>query len=708
MKSKRSIQHWETTETFVVLAAVWLCTGFIRYYLPNSARLIPAAALLSVLWIAAMRFPEASRNMADFCFRYRWVLALLVFCICVGLRLHGSSIGVYDEFFPTQITGKESTLFGIPRGLRSDEYGVATPIYFSQASNEYRLYSQQMSLSPMNMVLDYYSPVWDWTILGKPLSWGFLFFGNEVGLSWYWCGEIILLFMVAFEMCRILTDDKRRESFLGAFMIGFSPAIQWWVMPHMPPVILYAMALFCIGYWFFTAKGRLAKWSSAALAAMAVLGFALSIFPSFQVPCGYVVLILLAVCLWRDREKMSFSRRDWPRLILPVVGVFLILGRFLLISRPDLSLLMNTAYPGRRMSLGGGRGIQNLFTDVSSLFLSYKDITYLNNCEVASYIHFAPFFMTLSPILFFTLKKRGKKQLLVGSALFWILLGQIVFMIIGIPKWMGEVTLLRFCNRMHEVYGWVATLFTIWGFSVLARQPDCLNIREKVLWPLAYGILWLALVNDELRRYFSQFFFSRFEIGGLLPVLAAIACTTILYLAVFQKHRLMSALTILLMLFCGATVNPIEQGIGAVTNHPVSAAISEIAEQEPEGRWICTDSPIILSNYVMANGAKVLNATNFYPDREKWALLDPENRFEDQTNRYANESAELTEKETSVELVSPDHLRLRLNPESLKELKIRYLFTPVDYSDLLAEYGISSEYVTGQDGYAIYSLGYEK
>lgn len=706
MKSKRSKLYWEVAEVFIILAAVWLCTGFVRYYLPNSARVVPAAALFSVLWIATMRFPEASRNMADFCFRYRWILALLVFCICVGLRLHGSSIGVYDEFFPTQITEKESTLFGIPRGLRTDEYGVVTPIYFSQAANEYRLYSQQMSLSPMNMVLDYYSPVWDLTILGKPLSWGFLLFGNEVGLSWYWCGEIILIFMAAFEMCRILTEDKRRESILGAFMIGFSPAIQWWVMPHMPPVILYAMALFCVGYWFFTAKGRLAKWVSAALATMSVLGFALSIFPSFQVPCGYVVLILLAVCLRRDREKISFSLRDLPRLILPAVAVFVILGRFFLLSRSDLSLVMNTVYPGRRLSLGGGRRIYDLFTDVSSLFLSYKDITYLNNCEVASYIHFAPFFMTLSPILFFSLKKRGKKQLLVGSALFWILLGQIFFMLIGIPKWVGEVTLLRFCNRMHEVYGWVATLFTIWGFSVLARQPRCLNTREKLLWPLAYGILWLVLINDDLKKYFSQFFFSRFEIGGLLPVLAAIICITILYLTVFQKHRLMSALMILMMLFCGATVNPVERGIGAVTNHPVSAAISVIVEQEPDGRWICTDSPIFLSNYVMANGAKVLNATNFYPDREKWAILDPDNRFADQTNRYANESAKLTDEETSAELVSPDHVKLYLNPERLKELKIRYMLTPVDYSDLLAKYGIRSEYVAGQDGYAIYSLDY--
>ena len=68
---------------------------------------------------------------ANLCFRYRWVLALLVFCVCVCLRLHGSSIGVYDEVFPTQITAEETTLFGRVRWIRSDEWAMTTPIFFS-------------------------------------------------------------------------------------------------------------------------------------------------------------------------------------------------------------------------------------------------------------------------------------------------------------------------------------------------------------------------------------------------------------------------------------------------------------------------------------------------------------------------------------------------------------------------------------------------
>ena len=91
---------------------------------------------------------------------------------------------------------------------------------------------------------------------------------------------------------------------------------------------------------------------------------------------------------------------------------------------------------------------------------------------------------------------------------------------------------------------------------------------------------------------------------------------------------------------------------------------------------------------------------------EKWAILDPEGQYEEQTNRYANQSAELTEGESAVELLHPDYIKLWLNPASLKALGIRYLFTPVDHTELLSQHGIASSFVAGQDGYGIYRLDY--
>lgn len=689
----------------MVIVAMWIAAGAVFALLQNAALVFPVAACATAAIIAAAALPQRAHGVADWAFRYRWALAGALFLICVLLRIHGSSIGLYDEVLATQIVPGDSTLFGKPRWIRSDEFGVATPLFFSQLFNGYGLLSQQTSLGPMNMLLTYYSPVWDPAILGKPLAWGYLLLGNEAGLSWYWCGEEILLFMTAFEMCLILLQGRRFEALLGALLIWLAPQTQWWVIPHIPIVFMYAMAVFWMGYAFFTAKTAVAKWGSAAGVFVAVIGFSLSIFPSLQVPCAYIVITLLAVCLFRDREEISFTRHDMPRLTIVLLASLGMLAYCAAASWDGLIALLGTEYPGHRVSLGGNSSMSDLFPNPINLFLPYADSTYLNNCEVATSIHFAPLFLLLLPRMIGHLKRSEAGNAAVGIALACILVVEAVFMVIGIPGIIGDITLLRFCNRMYLVYGWTATLFTAWGISALIRHPDMLHSGEKIAYPLAYGVVACALVTPDEWEYFASLQIAGTSLGWLALALAVAAFVTVLAFAFFDKRFLLGSMLTLTLVFAGATVNPIEQGTAAITNHPISAAITQIAAQEPESRWLCTDCVFYLSNYVAANGAQTLDATNFYPDSAKWAIIDPEGRYGETTNRYANQSADLVEAENSVELVAPDSIRLHLNPETLKELGISYLFSRTDYTELLLGYGIECEQVASQDGYGIYRLG---
>ena len=705
---KRRTAGGSAAEPLIIIFVTWLLTVFILRKLDHSELALAAASGISAIVVFAWAAPMKAQAVAKWCFRYRWGLALLVFCLCVFFRLHGSSIGRYDEILPTQIEAEETTLFGVPRWIRFDEFCVQTPTFFSQSYNRHKLYSTQMSISETNMVLDYYSPVKDLTAIGKPLSWGYLLFGNEIGLSWYWCGIEILLFMTALEMCLILTQRAKRISFLGAMMIALSPEIQWWVLPHMPIVILYSMGIFCVAYSFFTAKTAFFKWLFSLLSIVAVTGFVLSIFPSFQVPCAYIVLVLLVTCLWRDREKITFARREWARLAIPTVLAGGILIYFFLISRNDLALLLNTVYPGRRVSTGGTWPISALFTDISSLLLPYKDVIYSNNSEVSTYIQFAPFFLALMPKFFLCLKKKERSNLAVGVALTIILITEIVFMLVGFPTYLAEITLLRFCNRMDSVYGWTAALFTIWGFSVFWKYPDILNRREKIIYTLLYGLVCWLLVNEEMQAYFYQFEIHGFQNTGLVLMIGAVAGLSLtLFLVEGRRERLLTAAIVLMMFFSGATVNPLERGAGAIYNHPISKAVSAIESEKPESRWLCVDCTSQLSNFLMANGAKVLSATNFYPDLGKWKIIDPNSQYKDVYNRYANQTSTIITEESSVELTQTDGLKMNINPEILKELEIQYLLCKNDYSEILDRYGIGCEYITGQDGYDIYRLHYE-
>lgn len=67
----------------------------------------------------------------------------------------------------------------------------------------------------------------------------------------------------------------------------------------------------------------------------------------------------------------------------------------------------------------------------------------------------------------------------------------------------------------------------------------------------------------------------------------------------------------------------------------MAQAAVQIREENPDSWWLTTENDLRQA-LMMANGVKVVNGVNFYPDFEKWELIDPEHKFEDEINRYAH------------------------------------------------------------------------
>ena len=164
--------------------------------------------------------------------RYRYLITLILFILLVFCRINGSSIGVFDTIYGKENGNVISEIFGKGRIIRSDEYRVQIPYFFSQIYNNFGLDSHMMSLSGQNMIIGYNSPVLDLTLIGKPDLWGYILFGNEVGLSWYWNFRIIAFLLVGYEMFMILTRNKYLSAFASVCLV-FSPALQWLSLIHI-------------------------------------------------------------------------------------------------------------------------------------------------------------------------------------------------------------------------------------------------------------------------------------------------------------------------------------------------------------------------------------------------------------------------------------------------------------------------------------------
>ena len=638
-------------------------------------------------------------KFVDFIIKYRWIIAFTIFVIAVFFRLHMSSIGEFNKYFPTvsdDYSYKE--IIGHSRSIRSDEWAVQTPTFFSQAYSGYAMTSYQKSLGGINMVLDYYAPVFDFTLIGKPFNWGYILFGNEIGLSWYWSLFVILLFMLAFEMFWIITKHNRVLSIVGSLMIGFSPAIQWWMMPHMPVVFLYAMWLFVVGYYFFTTKSTLFSWVLTILGIIGFVGYALSIFPSIQIIMGIVALSLLIACLYRDKDLFKFKVKSIRclKLVIMLCATGVVLGYFLLTSKESISLLMNTAYPGERVSMGGDGTLSSLFPTLYSMFLPYKDANILNNCELATFIHFCPVVLVLFPLISKKLRENNDSIRYVGVTLFSLIAIEILFMCVGFTELQAKLTLFSYNNRMQISYGFTSVIFTIWGINALWKYPEILSKKQKIIIPLVFLLFYITLLDANIIAY----------AGVLLPLIEISIFAIAVLLFIMRKKVLFALWMSIIMIEAGATINPLCSGIGAITDHPISEEINNISTNDKNAIWLTTgDNSSIVANFVAANGGRVLNGTNFLPDFTKWDLLDTDRENEEIYNRYANQYVYLTTEETTFENKYADTIDLYLNPQDLDELGITYILSNQDDAEeILTSYQISYEVEEMQDNYKIIHL----
>ena len=603
-------------------------------------------------------------SFLNFIIKWRYLIALIVFVLCVVFKIHGSSINEYNRLFSNYDEySSESLVLGKSRSIRSDDWLVQTPYYMSQYYNDYDKDNELVTLSGQDMLVAQNAPVKDITMIAKPFTWGYLMFGNEYGLSWYWCSKIILLILLSFEACMIITKKNKKVALLGTIMISFAPAVQWWFVPHAVDVFFWGLALFVTAYHFFITE-KLWRWLFMCLLSCSAITFVMVLYPPLQVPIGLAMAALLVACLLRDKKEITFKKKDIWRIVVMALFVLMVLGWVIWNSKDALMALNDTIYPGKRVSLGGGQGLGGLFTDLTSFLLPFRQITYSNNSEVSSFIQFAPIFLMLYPVIWKKMKR--DKNIIVGNTLLVCIIVMFVFMSIGFPELLAKLTLFSYVDsfRMKLAYGLVAVLFTIWGIDMIWKKQ--IFTKKQIFGAIAlFGLLYVCFVGSKELSYAGWKYYGVLILG--LMVLA------FLMLKRFRKLFLVSMTGV--MLVAGATVNPIARGTSALFDHPLEQKINEIAKEDKDAYWLSVNG-ILLQQLAIANGARMLNAVNFYPDMEKWKILDPSGEYSDIYNRYAHILVYLTEDTTEFLTGSaPDNFTLKLSCKDALKWPTKYLLS---------------------------------
>lgn len=612
-------------------------------------------------------------------YKYRFVLSFLLLIMLVSFKISGSSMGCWKLFLGD---GESGIRLGEPRVWRSDEWGTLTPLCFRQQYNtlgSYNRYSQTLGSILTDNMLVYGQPSWDILTLFRPFYWGYLFFGSERGLSWFWCSRLIVLFLSWFELGMLITDGQKKISVMLSVCVSFAPFLQWWFAINGLVEMLIYGACFVLGSNYLVSRAFNPRKIAVAVGmAVCAVGYVLTFYPTWMVPVawGFVPLFLWVV-IWKFDRKV-LRRVD----VVPWLLIFVITAAGLTVlavtSWDVIKAELNSVYPGNAPLSSGGTGLWWMMKYPISLVSRFS----MNELivENSSIICFAPAGFILA--LWVIIKEKKKDPLLI------LLLGMNLFLAwyycVGIPKWLAKMLLLSFVNsnRGPQVLGFLRLTLFVRAVALKEKAPK--------RWLAALAAVISSAVPMRLALGFTKY-----EPGGLRyeyfdtaeKILVVWAILAVVFYLLYRARKSKYTMAVLgvctVVLASSIWINPVAKGVPEITKSETMQQIRDLVKEDPQAIWLVVDMAYPATNIPAMAGADCLNTTQTYPQKTRWEMLDQEGEYEDIYNRYCHIRASLGSK-TMLELVSTDYVEVTLSPEELKKLNIRYIVSTNDFDEKIA------------------------
>lgn len=658
-------------------------------FTPSSIIAIIACFVIAFAFLLLL---QTQRRALHVLFKWRYPLAFATFIALVALQVSGSSIALWDATLNGVGPGDlEGVLFGIPRSIRGDEFLVFTPMSFSQVHTGYNPISDIMRGVPTDVTMVYAQPCWAIATLFRPFLWGYLFLNNACGLSFFWCGRLIALFLASFEFGRLITSDNRMASLAYALLVSLAPIVQWWFAVNGTAELLIFAQVGVLAFRTFLRTPSVGKRiASAALVAFSAGCFVMAIYPAWQVSIAYVIAALciaeLASCRHDDVGPLARgigARRAlasyWSILACALATVFILIAIALTSSADVISTVQNTEYPGHRISTGGDLAPVTFDWAISWLIALVPDRAALNACEQASFFTLFPLGIILSIA---AVRKQRDPRLIALLAVEAFLLA---YGLVGFPEWLAKLTLLSNVptapQRLTLALGLCDTMLlmasasTLNGHARYTHNQPSRPARKFALVALsvAFG-LCMALAICFLRPSFALA-----PLLVLCASLATLAAFAALTFATGRDSGQRIACVAMVVAIAGLCVNPVQQGASALGDSELLEDAAEISEANPGSLW--TGDNNFASQALLTSGIPTLTSVATYPDLDTWHRVDPDGKYESVYNRYAHIMMELTDEPTSFSLISPDAFTVYLNVDDASALGIDFWLSLRDLSE---------------------------
>lgn len=665
----------------ISLLGATLCEYFIYAPRRNGYFSYDRVFILSCLIIfVGMHLIFNLKKMYNVIYKYRFIIALVILAICTVMGYSGSSINTYDSVIQSEVSDNSyRNIFGASRAIRTDEWAVNTPLSFSQEYDKYPYFNLNLRGTKTDMVTIINSPVNDIVTIGKPFNIGYLLFGNEHGLAFWWYGRLLALMLVSFELCMVLTKRNKLISLFGMIIISFSPAVQWWYSNFIVDILIF-------GQLFLVLLDCLLVSSKEWVKILCILGMGISIisyffilYPAWMISFAYVYFAIFLWIVFKNKKNCNIRKRDIIYMLIVLIFIAAIIFRFFSISKDAIKLTLNTDYPGERFELGGGAK-DNVFSYVYSIFMPFKNID--NPCEYSNMYSLYPIPMIIS---IFYLIYGWKKKTINNVEKIYIIALLLVSMLFSIWAFIptnrifAKITLLYMIppHRCSIALGYSQILLIIFLLTNVKNNEILLNQKIKFV----FSIFMASLVLYLAVKYGKENY-----LGPLAGYISGMLTFVLFYLLLninrFKKDFMLVCGAAVII--SGATVNPVIKGANVIYDKPVALKIQDIVKNDKDALWIVDNLNFTIPNYVVANGARVINSTNYYPnfDFYKKLLGDSYNDYENRKiyNRYAHITMNIDETDTNLELMYFDAFKINISLTKLKDIDAKYVISSRDLS----------------------------
>ena len=624
--------------------------------------------------------------------KYRWIIyfALLVFFVANCLNL--SSLGMFDVYIQN---GKGSEfinpLFGRSRAIRSDEWMVNVPRVLSGTYFNYSGINDVVNATRYNSLVATGSIIRDYAILADPSKWGYLLFGAEYGLSFFWGYKLIYGFAFWYELFLILTKNKRLLSIFGTSLVWFSTFNMWWSIVNQ---LISGAAILVLFFYFLKSKNSYIRLLIGMALAIAGADYCMNLYPAWQVPMGYIILSIMIWMIITEKPWKTFCKKDWLFFAVDVAFMLSIILRYLQVDATYMEAIQKTVYPGSRVSYGGN-SIKKLLGYFYVLFASLWDID--NPCEIGCFpVGFPLAYILMADVLF---KEKKKNNLL--FFLFVPLVILTCYCTFELPKIIAKVLLLTYSipARAVDYLGLLLVIILIVCLSEVYENKVEINLLEStiiVLISVCPAIAYSVSYTSQKREIVAIIFVGILAIISLISILSKVDKK-------YFNFKISTVFVSVCLTLNAMLVNPIMVGVDVILSKPAAKKVQEIAKKDHNGKWIALDS-LASSNFLIACGAPTINSTNFIPNFGLWKKLDPDNKYEEVWNRYAHMAVSLSQTDESEFLVrAGDFIACVLSEEDLKKTGVKYLFSQ---SEIMGSWEDMVTEIYHEDNVYIYQINY--